>query len=124
MGPERLHSAICGPQKWVDDTLAPRGPTLHEIRRRYELLRSARTRYYRQYDGDSIDLSAYVESQVAFRNGLPLEQRLYTIERRTGRGLAVLLLVTLMVRLIVWLVAASSLLISNTKPLLQPIADA
>ncbi|ASJ73601.1 nitric oxide reductase activation protein NorD [Granulosicoccus antarcticus] len=88
-----LRSANCGSQQWVDDTLAKRAPMLHEIRRRFELLRSVRTRYYRQHDGDNIDLAAYVESLAAYRAGLPLEQRLYSNERRNRRDLAVLLLV-------------------------------
>ncbi|MEO5733300.1 MAG: VWA domain-containing protein [Rubrivivax sp.] len=85
--------AIPGPQQWVDDTLAARQSMLHEIRRRFELLRAERVRLHRQLDGDRIDLPAFIDSRAAFRAGLPLEQRLYQSERRGRRDLAVLLLV-------------------------------
>ncbi len=89
----RLLPAAPGPQQWVDDTLAERRGMLHDIRRRFELLRAQRQRVFRQLDGDEIDLSAYIESQADFRAGLPRAQRLYQCERRTRRDLAIMLLV-------------------------------
>ena len=86
-------SAALGPQQWVDDALAKRASMLYEIRRRFELLRSERVRQHRQFDGDQIDLAAYVEARAAFRAGLSLDQRLYVNERPARRDLAVLLLV-------------------------------
>ncbi len=82
-----------GPQKWLDATLEQRRGMLHEIRRRFELLRAHRMRVRRQLDGDDIDLHAYVEGYADFRAGLPLEQRLYQAERRNRRDMAVMLLV-------------------------------
>ena len=89
----RLLPAAAGPQQWVDDTLAERRGMLHDIRRRFELLRAQRQRVYRQLDGDELDLPAYIESQADFRAGLPMVQRLYQSERRTRRDLAIMLLV-------------------------------
>ena len=88
-----LLPAAHGPQQWVDDTLAQRGAMLHEIRRRFELLRAQRTRVRRQLDGDDIDLQAYLESHADLRAGLPRDQRLYQSERRSRRDMAITLLV-------------------------------
>jgi nitric oxide reductase NorD protein len=88
-----LLPAPLGPQQWVDDTLATRSGMLHEIRRRFELLRAQRTRIRKQLDGEDIDLQAYIESQADFRAGLPMAQRLYQTERRSRRDMAVMLLV-------------------------------
>lgn len=82
-----------GPQKWIDDTLDARRGMLHEIRRRFELLRARPVRLRKQLDGDNIDLQAYLESYADFRAGLPMAQRLYQTERRSRRDLAVMLLV-------------------------------
>ena len=88
-----LLPAPCGPQQWVDDTLAARRGMLHEIRRRFELLRAQRTRVRKQLDGADIDLQAYIESHADFRAGLPMAQRLYQVERRSRRDMAIMLLV-------------------------------
>ena len=88
-----LLPATPGPQQWVDDTLAARGAMLHEIRRRFELLRAQPVRQRRQLDGHRIDLQALIDGRAAYRAGLPLVQRLYQSERRGRRDLAVLLLV-------------------------------
>jgi nitric oxide reductase NorD protein len=88
-----LLPAPSGSQKWVDDTLEARRGMLHEIRRRFELLRAQRTRVRQQLDGDDLDLQAYTDSYADFRAGLPLAQRLYQTERRSRRDMAVMLLV-------------------------------
>ena len=88
-----LLPAPLGPQQWVDDTLAARGAMLHDIRRRFELLRAQRTRLRKQPEGDEIDLAAWTDAQADFRAGLPLAQRLYQRERRSRRDMAVMLLV-------------------------------
>jgi nitric oxide reductase NorD protein len=88
-----LLPAPSGPQKWVDDTLQVRRGMLHEIRRRFELLRAQRVRVRKQLDGEDIDLQAYTDSYADFRAGLPLAQRLYQSERRSRRDMAVMLLV-------------------------------
>ena len=88
-----LLSAPSGPQQWIDDTLEARSGMLHEIRRRFELLRAQRVRVHKQLDGDDIDLQAYIESYADFRAGLPMAQRLYQTERRSRRDMAIMLLV-------------------------------
>lgn len=88
-----LLPAHLGPQQWVDDTLAQRRGMLHDIRRRFELLRAQRVRVHKQLDGEDIDLQAYIESFSDFRAGLPLTQRLYQSERRQRRDMAIMLLI-------------------------------
>lgn len=88
-----LLPAQLGPQQWVDDTLAQRRGMLHDIRRRFELLRAQRVRVHKQLDGEDIDLQAYTESYSDFRAGLPLTQRLYQSERRNRRDMAIMLLI-------------------------------
>jgi nitric oxide reductase NorD protein len=88
-----LSAAADGEQKWVDDTLAQHRGMLHEIRRRFELLRAQRVRLRRQLDGDDIDLDAYIESRADFLAGQPLTQRLYQSERHGRRDMAIMLLV-------------------------------
>ncbi len=88
-----LLPAQVGPQQWVDDTLEQRRGMLHDIKRRFELLRAHRVRVRRQLDGDDIDLEAYVQGRADFRAGLPLEQRVYQSERRSRRDMAIMLLV-------------------------------
>lgn len=88
-----LLAAPSGPQQWVEDTLQARRGMLHEIRRRFELLRAQRVRLRKQLDGEDIDLQAYTESHADFRAGLPMAQRLYQTERRSRRDMAVMLLV-------------------------------
>lgn len=82
-----------GPIEWAERTLAERAGMLHEIRRRFELLRARRVRLRRQLDGDGPDLQAWTEARADFRAGLPLAQHLYENERRARRDLAVTLLV-------------------------------
>ena len=87
-----LQPAPAGPQRWVDDTLERHRGMLHEIRRRFELLRAHRVRVRKQLDGDDIDLQAWVEGNADFRAGRPMEQRLYQSERRSRRDMAIMLL--------------------------------
>lgn len=88
-----LSEALPGPQQWLDETLRERRAMLHEVRRRFELLRARRVRVRRQLDGDEIDLEACVESRADFNAGLSLDPRLYQSERRARRDLAVLVMV-------------------------------
>ena len=89
----RMREAAPGPRAWLERTLAERGDMLHEIRRRFELLRAQRTRVRKQLDGDDIDLPAWLDSQADFHAGLALEPRLYQRDRRARRDMAVMLLV-------------------------------
>lgn len=88
-----LLPAQLGPQQWVDDTLAQRRGMLHDIRRRFELLRAHRVRLHKQLDGEDIDLQAYTDSYSDFRAGQPLTQRVYQSERRNRRDMAIMLLI-------------------------------
>lgn len=88
-----LAEAAPGPPQWLEDTLAARRGMLHEVRRRFELLRARRVQVRRQWDGSDIDLAAWVQARADFRAGLPLDARLYLSERRARPDLAVLLLV-------------------------------
>lgn len=88
-----LAEAPEGPPQWLEDTLASRRGMLHEVRRRFELLRARRVQMRRQLDGDDIDLAAFVQARADYRAGQPLDARLYLSERRARRDLAVLLLV-------------------------------
>lgn len=82
-----------GPLAWVEQTLAQHAGMLHEIRRRFELLRAQRHRLRKQLDGHDIDLDAWCEAQADFRAGRPLDDRLYATERRARRDVAITLLV-------------------------------
>ncbi len=85
--------AAIGPQAWVDHTLDAHRGMLHEIRRRFEMLRARRIRVHKQLDGDEVDLAAYIEGQADYRAGLPLPQRLYQSQRRVQRDMAIMLLI-------------------------------
>lgn len=89
----RLLPAPPGAAAWLAATLHERRAMLHEVRRRFELLRSRRVPVRRQLDGPDIDLQACVEARADFAAGLPLPQRLYRSERRLHRDLAVLVLI-------------------------------
>ena len=89
----RLLPAPIGPQAWVERTLDAHRGMLHDIRRRFEMLRAHRVRLRKQADGDELDLEAWIEGQADFRAGLPLPQDLYESQRRVRRDMAVMLLV-------------------------------
>lgn len=82
-----------GSQEWVERTLDAHRGMLHDIRRRFEMLRARRVRVYRQLDGDDIDLEAWIEGHADFRAGLPLPQGLYQSHRRVQRDMAIMLLI-------------------------------
>ena len=85
--------AAGGPPAWVEHTLAAHRGMLHEIRRRFEMLRARRLRVHRQLDGDELDLAAYIEGRADYRAGLPLPQRVYQSQRRVQRDMAIMLLI-------------------------------
>lgn len=89
----QLLPAPFGAQEWIERTLAAHRGMLHEIRRRFEMLRAHRVRVRRQLDGDEIDLDAWIEGQADFRAGLPLPQGLYQRQQRVRRDVAIMLLV-------------------------------
>ena len=89
----RLRPAEPGAPEWLATTLDAHRGMLHEVRRRFELLRSRRERVRRQLDGDDIDLEACIEARADFAAGLPLAQRMYRSERLLQRDLALLVLI-------------------------------
>ena len=107
-----------GPQQWVDDTLTARRGMLHEIRRRFELLRAQRVRVHRQFDGDDIDLQAYIDSYADFRAGQPMAQRLYQTERRSRRNMAIMLLIDVSGSTDGWIAAARRIIDVEREALL------
>lgn len=88
-----LLPAAPGPQQWVERTLAEHGAMLTGIRRRFEMLRSLRERARRQFDGEEVDLDAYIDSYADYRAGLTLDQALYQTLRRSRRSMGIFLLV-------------------------------
>lgn len=82
-----------GSQSWIDATLQEHRAQLRDIRRQFEMLKARRVWHRRQWDGDEIDLDAYIDTLADFRAGHPLEQRLYQHQRAAQRELAVTLLV-------------------------------
>ena len=88
-----LLPASNGPQEWVDDILASQRGMLHEIRRRFELLRAQRLQKRRQLDGEDIDLEACIDNHADLRAGLSPAPRVYQTQRHSRRDMAILLLV-------------------------------
>lgn len=88
-----LLPASNGLQQWVDDTLASRRGMLHEIRRRFELLRAQRVQKRQQLDGEDIDLEACIDNHADLRAGLSPAPRVYQTQRHGRRNMAILLLV-------------------------------
>ncbi|MET0986133.1 MAG: hypothetical protein ABW034_12085 [Steroidobacteraceae bacterium] len=89
----RVSDAPLGALSWAESTLQQHRRMLEVIRRRFELLQAQRVRLRRQYDGDEIDLQAYVEARADLRAGLPLPQGLYQSEHPGRRELAICLLI-------------------------------
>jgi nitric oxide reductase NorD protein len=89
----RIVPCALGPQAWGPATLRTYGGLLHDIRRRFEMLRADRVRLRRRTEGDEIDLSAYVEARADYRAGLPLNEAVYQQCRRARRDVAVYLLI-------------------------------
>ncbi|MDQ3264406.1 MAG: VWA domain-containing protein [Myxococcota bacterium] len=88
----RLPPAL-GPQAWVDETLERHRPMLRTLQRRFEMLRSQRTRVRKQQDGEEIDLSAYIESRADYAAGRSLSDAVYESHRPARRSLAIYLLI-------------------------------
>lgn len=88
-----LRDAELGPSDWADRTLDEHRPVLALIQRRFEMLRPERLRLRKQFDGEEIDLDAYIEARCDLHAGLPLPQALYKTQRRAQRNMAIMLLV-------------------------------
>lgn len=82
-----------GSDTWVHDTLQEHQAQIRQIRRHFELLQARRIWQYRQYDGDDVDLDAYIDTWADFRAGQPMSQRLYQSRRAVHRDMAICLLI-------------------------------
>ncbi|MHC8339259.1 nitric oxide reductase activation protein NorD [Pseudomonas sp. HLT2-19-2] len=82
-----------GPQQWVERTLEAHRPVLDAICRQFECLRAQRVRLRKQWEGDDIDLEAYIDGCAEARAGLSMPQALYQTQRRSRRDMAIMLLI-------------------------------
>lgn len=89
----QLCPALEGPQQWVERTLDTHRPVLDAIRRQFESLRAQRVRLRKQWEGDDIDLDAYIDGCAEARAGLSMPQALYQTQRRGRRDMAIMLLI-------------------------------
>jgi nitric oxide reductase NorD protein len=89
----RVLAASQGPAEWVDATLVRNRATLTRVRRRFEALRSRRSLFHAQPDGDEVDLDAFVQAYGDRIAGLPREDRLYVLQRPARRDFALLILI-------------------------------
>ena len=88
----RIVATKPGASAWVDAVLARHRATLSHVRRRFEALRSRRSMYYGQPDGDDIDLQAFVTAYGDRRARLPRTERLFVSYRPARRDFSLLLL--------------------------------
>lgn len=89
----QLCPSLQGPQQWVEQTLDTHRPVLDAIRRQFESLRAQRVRLRKQWEGDDIDLEAYIDGCAESRAGLSMPQALYQTQRRGRRDMAIMLLI-------------------------------
>ncbi|HJU71494.1 MAG TPA: VWA domain-containing protein [Paucimonas sp.] len=82
-----------GPQEWVAATLREHRAMLQAIRRRFDMLRAHRIRLRKQFDGEDIDLDAYIDGYADFHAGQPMPQALYQTARPARRDMAISLLI-------------------------------
>lgn len=82
-----------GSQLWVDKTLAHYRPLINLIQRHFEILRAKPVLQRRQYDGDDLDLDAYVTSYSDFCAGDSFNDALYLTRRTRERNFAITLLI-------------------------------
>jgi nitric oxide reductase NorD protein len=82
-----------GPANWVEAVLRRNRPTLAQIRRRFEALRSRRSVQHGEPEGEDIDLEAYVSAYSDRRARLPRPDALYLRHRPARRDFSLLLLI-------------------------------
>lgn len=88
-----LKTPAAGSQQWVDKTLTQHRSLINVIQRHFELLRARPVLQRKQYDGEDIDLDAYVTSYSNFQAGNSLDEALYQTHRISDRNTAVSLLI-------------------------------
>lgn len=87
-----LRTASEGPQEWVKRTLDEHRTMLNVVRRRFEMLKAQRVKLRKQFEGEDVDLEAYIDGYADFRAGLPMPQALYQTYRQSRRDMAILIL--------------------------------
>lgn len=81
-----------GKQEWVDRAVQDNRLMLQQVRRHFEMLRAQRVRLRKQYEGDEIDLEAYIDCVSDYKAGLPMAQAVYQSHRLAKRDMAITLL--------------------------------
>jgi nitric oxide reductase NorD protein len=89
----RPNVASPGSAVWVEEVMRRHAALVRHVRRRFDGLRSRRTRVGHQADGPDLDLSAYVSAFADWRSNLPIDDRFYAAARPARRDLVIALLV-------------------------------
>jgi Mg-chelatase subunit ChlD len=89
----RHREVASGDPAFIDETLARHRGELLLIRRQFERLRPDRIRrFFRQQDGDELDLDALIEAVVDARAGAPMTDSVFVRRDKKQRDVAVLFL--------------------------------
>jgi nitric oxide reductase NorD protein len=89
----REKDCSAGDPLFIQDTLQKHSGLIKMIRRRFECLRGENSRLKRQFDGDDLDMEAFVDAWIDSRNGDELDTRVYTQQKRVARNIAVVFMV-------------------------------
>jgi len=85
-------TAVEGNREWVAACVSRHRALARRVRRRFECVRPRPMRFFRQVDGEDIDILAYVIAACDRRAGVTMDDRLYVDCRAARRELAVALL--------------------------------
>jgi nitric oxide reductase NorD protein len=88
----RQPAAPHGSRDWVAACLSRHRALARRVRRRFECVRPRPMRFFRQVDGEEIDIAAYVIAASDRRAGVAMDGKLYVDRRAARRELAVALL--------------------------------
>lgn len=89
----RYRDVLKGDPRFVDDTIARYRGEVLLIRRQFERLRPDRIRrFFRQQDGDELDLDALTEALVDAQAGAPMTDKVFVRRDKKQRDVAVLFL--------------------------------
>ena len=89
----REQDCPAGDALFIQQTLQKHSGLIKMIRRRFECLRGGNSRLKRQFDGDDLDMEAFVDAWIDSRNGDELDTRVYTQQQRVARNIAVVFMV-------------------------------
>lgn len=88
-----IRSSTAGSQQWVDTTLAKHRSLINIVKRQFELLRAQPTTQRKQFDGEDIDLDAYITSYSDYHSGDAFDDAIYQTRRINERNAAVSILI-------------------------------